>query len=497
MVAKFISIKDKVGYGVGSIAYSLPYTLLGTVYLIYATSILNIPPVIAGTIVAISALWDAVSDPFVGFLSDKTISQRFGRRHLYILSGSLLTALFTWLFWSIDPSYSTNTKIILLTLYILALKTTLTVFVIPYNALGGELASDYDERSSVQSWRAGFYIFGMLLALVLSNIIFFRPTKEFAKGQLNPDIYPQMGLAFAVFVVVFGLAAFYGTRRHIPLLAKSKRFNLKSSESTYANFFRKLFRCLKNHNLRALAIAIFLIEVGFQITVANSILINTYAYNLNGPQMGILGICLLFSSIACQPVWVAFSRKYDKKPALLLAGVLGIIGFALAPWIIVWWKLVPMDSDWLLVILSFFAIIAGLANGAFMSLPFSMISDAIDEAELATGVREEGVYFGVYTFAYKAGISVSLLLSGVILQVIGFDSTQELQSETSIFYLVLVPSWILVVICPIAFYFIAQFKIDRSSHRKLVPGGADQFDNPVSSTPLTSRGVLQTSDIQS
>ncbi len=457
-----ITTPEKINYGIGSIAYSLPYTLLGGVFLIYATVILKIPPLYAGIIVAISALWDAVSDPLMGYLSDKTRSITFGKRHLYILLGSALTAIFTWLFWSIDPAQTMLSKITSLTLYVLALKTTLTIFVIPYNALGGELASEYDDRSSIQSWRAGFYIFGMILSLAISNIIFFRPTEEFAKGQLNPSVYPQIGFTFAIITLIIGLISYFTTRHHIPSLANSS-----NQQQNYRSFIKNLKNCLKNSNMRNLALMIFTIEVGFQITIANGFHINTYVYNLNGPQIGLLGLILLGSSILSQPFWVAFSKKHDKKPALRVAGVLALIGFTMGPWIIVWWELVPAHSTMAIYILGIFSVFSGFANGAFMSLPFSMISDSIDAAEVETGIREEGMYFGIYTFAYKAGISVSLLFSGLVLHLINFDAELAIQTESTTFYLALVPSWMLVLIVPMAYLFIGRYQINRNNNQEI------------------------------
>ena len=184
----------KLGYGVGCVGYSLPYQIVASAFLLYATAVLKIPALWAGAIIAVSAVWDAVSDPLMGLISDRTTSRRFGRRHQYILIGGLLVAALTYLFWSIDPAGSDSTKLIMLFSLVILIKTALTVFVAPYNALGAELSTDYDERSSIQGYRAMFYLSGMIIALVGSNVIFFRSTPEYERGQLNPEAYPPMGM---------------------------------------------------------------------------------------------------------------------------------------------------------------------------------------------------------------------------------------------------------------------------------------------------------------
>src|SRR6266540_3831708 len=101
-----VPLLDKVGYGVGNVAYSLPYQLSASLLMLFATEILGIPPAIAGTIGALSIVWDAFTDPIVGSLSENTESRRFGRRHGYILWGGLAIAVSTYALWTISPHAS-------------------------------------------------------------------------------------------------------------------------------------------------------------------------------------------------------------------------------------------------------------------------------------------------------------------------------------------------------------------------------------------------------
>ena len=105
----------KLGYGIGCIAYSLPYQMVASVFLLFATAILRVPALWAGAIIAVTAVWDAISDPLMGAISDNTIS-RLGRRHPYIIAGGILVALLTWGLWSIDPAASQTVKILALLL---------------------------------------------------------------------------------------------------------------------------------------------------------------------------------------------------------------------------------------------------------------------------------------------------------------------------------------------------------------------------------------------
>jgi len=456
---------SKLGYGIGNITYSLPYQTVATFLVFYATAILKIPAFLAGVVVAISAVWDALTDPVMGYLSDNTESTRFGRRHPYLLVGAVAIAVLSYFLWSINPQMDLSLKFAALLFLVIALKTALTVYVAPYNALGGELSADYDERSSIQGYRAFFYISGMIIAIAGSTMIFFRSTPEYAKGQLNPAAYPDMAFSFSLVANVTGLISYYSTRRYIPMLPQ--RSPQMRHRMTFSSLYKDLLGALRNHDFFMIALMIFIIEVGFQLGIAIGIHVNTYTYHLPGPILGMLAMVILGMSILSQPLWVGMAKKYDKKTTLFIAMIIGLVGFLGAPWTHVWWKIFPIEAPTLPYTLAIFSLIAGLGNGAFMSIPYSMVADAADADELATGKRDEGVFFGMYTLAYKLGTSFSLLASGLVLNVIGFDPGLQEQSAATQFNLAMVPTYFLLLVSPFALYFLSKYRIDRQKFREI------------------------------
>jgi GPH family glycoside/pentoside/hexuronide:cation symporter len=460
-----VGVATKLGYGIGCIAYSLPYQILASVFLLFATAILRVPALWAGAIIAVTAVWDAISDPLMGAISDNTVS-RLGRRHPYIIAGGILVALLTWGLWSIDPAASQTVKILILLFLVLALKTALTIFVAPYNALGGELSTDYDERSSVQSYRALFYLVGMILALVGSNMYFFRSTPDYPRGQLNPAAYPALGATFAVVALVATAVTVVATRRFIPLLPGKS--DVRGSRMAGLGSLRKNLRsALANRDFVALATTIFVIEVGFQIGIAIGFHVNTYTYRLPGPVIGILGLTVLGTSILSQPFWVWFSRRHNKKTSLWLGLALGFTGFLGGPFTHVFWPIFPLDIASLPFTLGGFLILAGLGNGAFMSIPYAMVADAADAEELRTGTRDEGLYFGLYTFAYKFGTSISLVGSGIALHLIGFDASAPAQSDGTRYWLAMTPAWLLILTVLPVIFTLRRYTIDRERQHEI------------------------------
>ena len=305
------------------------YILVTGSFLFFATAILGLPADLAGLIMALSTFWDAVTDLPVGWISDQTRSQRYGRRHAYLILGGIGVALCSVFLWPAPRGMPTLATTLWLGSGIFALKTTLTVFVIPHPVLGGELTDDYDTRTVVQGYRAAFQILGMLLALVGSNLVFFRSTPVYAQEQLNPHAYAPMGWACAVLVLLATLWTVAGTWRYIP--------RLRAPQHTARPHWREFLPLLRDRNLRALLLMMILaLEIGLQIGIALGVY--TYTYGLNDPQMGLLALSLLLAAALSQPLWIWMARRLDKKPALVVAAGIAAFGYVMAPFTHVAWN---------------------------------------------------------------------------------------------------------------------------------------------------------------
>jgi Na+/melibiose symporter-like transporter len=456
-----LPVSQKLGYGLGAIAYSVPNQIMASFFLFYVTAILHVEPMVAGIIVAISVLWDAITDPWLGHVSDQTQSERFGRRHLYLIIGGLGAALGTVLLWSIPPESSELYKITMLLILVLFTKTMLTFYGAPYFAIGGTITKNYDERSSVQSYRATFHLIGIMIAIAGMTIIFFKSTTEYPKGQLNPDAYPAVGYTVALITVVIALiaAAIIPKDRSQPKIEELEH-NTKA--------WQMAFDSLKNPNFRAIILMIFLLEIAFQVSISIGFHVNTYTYNLTGPEIGIVGVTVLVFSILSQPLWVHLSRRFEKKTALIMGMFFGIAGFAGLPLMFVGLEWLPLNHTMTVPLMMGFSAISGIGNGAFMSLPFSMVADTVDQSEIKTARRQEGLYFGMYNFAYKAGISISVLIGGILLEMIGFDSTLTEQSVTTSYNLAMVPMWMLIALSPAIYWVASKYQLDRTQHDEIL-----------------------------
>ena len=169
---KNIPLKDKIGYGAGNLTFGVVMQIISTYMVFYSTVIHKLPGGIIGLAIGASVVWDAVSDPLMGHISDNTSSKRFGRRHFYILIGTFSTALFNFLLWDLPPAMATAWKIVLVITFLMIVKTSTTIYSVPHTALGAELSDDYNERSSIQGIRTIFFILGLFSANVMGMFLF-------------------------------------------------------------------------------------------------------------------------------------------------------------------------------------------------------------------------------------------------------------------------------------------------------------------------------------
>lgn len=441
------------GYGSGSMVLAA-YYLVSAGFLLYATAILKVPPDIAGLVMAVSTLWDAVTDLPLGWLSDRTRSRRLGRRHPFLIGGGIAVAALTVMLWSVPQGLDLVATVAWLVVALVGLKTAISAFVVPHIAMGGDLAAGYDARTVTQSYRGAFQVVGMMLALIGSSAWFFRPTAAFPQGQLNPAVYAPMGWACAVLVLGVTLVTVASTWRFIP--------RMRAGRNVPEMDWRTVWSVLRDHNLRALVLMIFVTELAAQLTVALGFHVNTFTYGLSGPQMAILAAALLVSAIIAQPLWVKVSRRFDKKIALYAAIALAFVGMVGAPLTHVAWHWFPLTpSSHLVATLLPFQILAGLGNGAFWSLPYAMVTDCAQVHERRTGSNLAGSYTGLYIFAYKLGGSLSIAASGALLGWIGYQSTSDVQTASTRYELAVYPALLMLVLLPVMLWFLHRYRLNR------------------------------------
>ncbi|MCB2288955.1 MFS transporter [Clostridium sp. CS001] len=421
-----IPLLDKVGYGSGNFSTGVANQVIGTYLVFYCTAILNISGSLVGLAVSLSIIWDAITDPLMGYFSDMTKSKVFGRRHQYILIGGIGLGIFNYLLWNISLGLSDYLKFAIIFALILVIKTFSTMYVTPYTALGAELSNDYNERTTIQGIKTIFFLLGLAFVSVFGMFVFFRPTSEFPSGQLNPSSYSSMGLFSSILIVIFALICFYSTKKYIPIL--SGHANNATSDAKLKTLLLAFKTIFLNKSFRYVAFAYMFTNIASALVANTGLHVFTYTFSLSSQQIAIIVGIQLLVSILSQPVWSLASKKLDKKPSMVLGIILCIIS-SLFFLLLVLMKSHVMGNAFYFIP---FSVLAGFGTGGLFTLPLSMVADVIDLDELNTGKRAEGSYYGCLTLFYKLSQSITLLLIGFVLDLVKFDANLPLQAESTV-----------------------------------------------------------------
>ena len=412
--AKKLSFSTKLAYGAGDLGAGITTTLLAFSLLIFLTNIAGLNPALAGRVLLIGKIWDAVNDPIVGVLSDRTRS-RWGRRHAWMIWGGIPFGIFFFLEW-IVPHFSNNSDTnqwALFWYYViisLLFNTAFTAINLPYTALTAELTKDYHERTTLNSFRFAFSIGGSILSLGLGQVIF----------QVIPD-GQQKYLVLAIICTILSVLPIYwcvwGTTD--PTAANQWRDAVAVEETPPITEveesipFGQQFKIAFANKPFLYVIGIYLFSwLSFQLTAA---IIPYFLVNWMG-QGSYFIAALLVQTVALIMlfVWNLVSRRIGKR---------GVYFMGMSLWIIAQAGLffLPRYQVGLMYVLF---IMAGFGIATAYLVPWSMLPDVIELDELNTGQRREGVFYAFMVLLQKIGLALGLWLVGEALNQAGFITAQ-------------------------------------------------------------------------
>ena len=368
---KKLKVKTKLSYATGNLGYGVISQTMTTFIMFFGTSVLGIKGSLVGLCVALSAFWDGLSDPIVGYLSDLTKSKFWGRRLGYLFFGTLGMIVFNILLWSVPSSLSQIGKFFWLLVTLLGLETANTCFATPYVALGIDIAPGYNEQSTVQGYKTVFFITGMVLPSILMMI--FMPASAGQMAQLKQSGYVYISYVTSLLSLICGLICVFGTKQRVNSLPLYK--TRKKEKNAFFKIFYNFFITLKQKNYGSIIISysVALISAAFLTSVGMHLF--TYCFHFNSIQIPILMTGLFLGAIFSQPYWIYLSKRIDKKPALKRAYLTILIGIFLTFWVFVFRNNLGVSiSFWIILVLISFC---GFGTGALYSLPISMFADNV------------------------------------------------------------------------------------------------------------------------
>lgn len=405
----------------GGLGYSSLTQTLGSFIMFYATSVMGISGTLVGIAIGVSSLWDGVSDPLVGNLSDKHKNKFFGKRLGFMLCAIFLIAFCNILLWSM-PKMSEWLMFLWLFVVLLLLETSNTFFSTPFSALAIDLAPEYNEQTKLQSFKTSFNIVGMILPSIL--MYFFMPSLSIGvQTAYSQEGFVAIAYINSFLVIVFGLICVLGNLRRVQktpfTIEETKKKSFKELIFGYVQVFKKKrFACIIAGYSIAQIASCFLTSVGMHLF--------TYCYHFNSSQIAILLICLFGGAIVSQPIWLSLAKNIDKKGSLITA--LCLLLFAIGLTLVTFLFRSYIETSLLFIFVASTIAMCGFGTGAMYSLPISMYADAISLEQHETGENNAGSYLGYYSFTYNLSNSIALFIMGMLLDVIKFDSTLPVQA---------------------------------------------------------------------
>lgn len=393
-------LKTKLCYASGDIYGGAAFLIFSLLYMNFLVLVEQIPVIAATSIIFIGKLWDAVTDPLVGNISDKTKS-KFGRRRFYFLFGIIpVFVSFVTLFYSFGIANVTG-KIIYHTFAYMFFGTAFTIVMVPYNAILAEMTSNYNERTSFTTARMMMSAGASLIAAVVPSILIKAIGGE-VNGPEQKYGYLVMAIIMATLFSACWFTTFIGTKERENLVVP-QTINLKSWLTVFKNKSYRIFLGL----FIAFQVAIDLMLALF-IFYVDIVVLRYQSYEL---IIGVLLVCSLLFMV----MQGGIAKKKGKAFPLL-------IGMPI--WILASIAFIFIDTNTPVIVLCVLSALIAIGTSAGNLSTWSMLTDIYDVDEIMTGQRREGIYSGFTTFIRKFASGFAILIMGFGLQGLGFDQNE-------------------------------------------------------------------------
>ncbi|MDX1648854.1 MAG: MFS transporter [Myxococcota bacterium] len=424
-----------LAYGPPVLGVSMVFFFVQFFFLKFATDVLGMAPALVGLLFAVGRLWDALTDPVVGTWSDRT-RLRLGRRRPWMLAAApFLAATFAMLY---APPRALPEAWLLpwSALALFAFYAAFTAWMVPHQALGAELTPDYHERSRVFGVRHAAFTLGMMAA--------------FGGIQLVNNAADPRGAAMDLVVgalVVVPLACAVP-----PLLLREREEYRRLAPASPLASLRDV---LRNPHARLLLFVQFIEMLGAGVLGVLSPFVLEYV--IKRPDLiAALPASFIVCSVASIPLWIRLSRRYGKRDVWVGSMVVFGLSFGAAAFV----------QEGAFVSIFVLLVIAGVAAGCGGVVGPSILADVIDADEHRSGERKEGAYSAAWGFAIKAGNALVILISGVALQLAGFEPRAAQSAAVDVTLRALFGGLPFVMFLTGAFLF-RRFRLDAAAHARI------------------------------
>lgn len=412
--ARCVSTPTTIAYATGAIAYGIKDSGFGTFLLLFYNQVVGVAPGTVGLIIMAALVLDAFIDPAVGALSDRTRG-RWGRRHPWMYASAVPIAVGWLLLWH-PPHLSPALTGLWLFVTAVIVRSAVSCYEVPSQALTPELTADYDERTRITAWRYLLGWAGGLFIMLLAYRVFLSPRAGYPNGLLRGAGYGEMAICAAVLMFVAILVSALGTHKEIDRLPRPV-----IAPQTVRGHFRELAETMKNRAFVVLMLAGLAAYTNQGISYAMANYMYSYVWQL-GPSLTVIPFVLMAGVLLAFVAAPIIGRRTSKPRAAITVTLIGSF-LQMAPYILRLLGLFPEPGT--AVFLPLYFTLIAVANALSVSgfiIGASMMADVVEQSEAETGRRSEGVFFAGSFFVQKCTSGIGIFLAGAILGLARFPA---------------------------------------------------------------------------
>ena len=436
---KSTSLWARIAYGAADIYGGGAFVIIGTFFTVFMTKSQGMSPILAGTIPLVGKIWDAVTDPIMGNITDRTHS-RFGAKRFYLLIGSFASALTFFGMWTTVNFSSPMAQYWYYILMYCLFSTGFTIVMVPYNALLPDMISDYTMRSKFSGVRIICSTFGAILAGLIPSIII--------KDNTDASLYLKVAVIFSIIFLIVVLVTFFGTwEKQKPVIKISIG---QSFIQSFTVFRSRAFRIFVAIFIFGQGSADFL--TGLAVYYVDDVL---HAYG--GGHFTYLMAVILLAQFVGTILFTPIMAKTSKRFPIL-------VGFPLRMVCTLAMLFFSYEGVNFIIIL-ILSFLIGLGMSASSVSIFALLTDMADVDELITTVNRPGICSGMATFIRKIGAGLVSALIGILLTMVGYSGTLagagEMQSAATQQGITMIYVFGPVIMMAVTLYYAKKFPMDK------------------------------------
>jgi len=474
-----VPIGQKMAFGAGNLVNNLLPGALG-VFMFFLVTAFGMDPFLAGLLGGLPRIFDAITDPIMGYITDNT-SSRWGRRRPFIFVGAILSGILFAVLWQLNPENTVMYNFWYFLIFSLVYLLGNTIFSTPLIGLGYEMTSDYAERTRLMGisqivGQIAWMIVPWFWFIIASPDILPLGAEEISRiaelglgadetSKLSTEVLQANGVrklsivVGAICIALGILPALFCKGISPGSMENQAKITFSSLFTNLKDLFKGIVQMFKNKPFVRLCGATFLVFNGFQLVASFSYFIIVF-YMFNG-DYGLTGtwpawfstISAVATAFLVIPIITKMATKFGKRRAFIISTVISIIGYALK-----WWGFSP-ENPWLL----FMPIpLMSFGIGGLFTLMMSMTADVCDLDELNNGMpRKEGTFGAIYWWMVKLGQALALVLGGLVLSLVGFDQNAAVQTAETMTNLRIADILIPVITASLAIWVMWPYNLDE------------------------------------